>query len=139
MSLTFSYDDTTTDRSGTFVGPPRFPTQRVYATVAVDPIRTLHLVLGEDVVAVTGEQTRTTHDIGVNWAPFPDGALQFVFAYDEALRDLEFGQEARTIGAVRWNLSRRSYIDVSYQRTKSEFVLQTIESSVFSVRVRLFF
>ena len=110
------------------MGPPEFRTRRGYATVAVDPIRTLHLVLGEDVIAVTGEKTRTTHDIDVNWAPFPDGALQFMFAYDEALRDLEFGQERNIVGAVRWNLSRRSYIDVSYQRTKSEFTLQTIES-----------
>ena len=57
-----------------------------------------------------------------------------MFVYNEALRDLEFGKERNTVGAVRWNLSRRSYIDVSYQRTRSEFALQTIESRMFSFR-----
>lgn len=139
VSLTFSYDDTTTERSGTFVGDPRSHVRRTYAAVAVDPVRTLHLVLGGEIIAVSGQQTRTTLDIGANWAPFPDGKLQVIFASNEAVRALEFGRDRSTLGAVRWNISRRSYIDVSYQRTRSEFVVQTTESRVFSVTVRLFF
>jgi hypothetical protein len=96
-------------------------------------------VLGGEVLAVTGQQTRTTLDIGANWAPFPDGTLQFVFDYNEALRALEFGKDRSALAAVRWNVSRRSYIDVSYQRTKSAFVLLTTESRIFSVRIRFFF
>ena len=107
--------------------------------MAVDPFPTLHLVLGEEVIVVTGEQARTTHQIDVNWAPFPDGTLQFLFAYDEALRDLVFGQDQSTLGTVRWNLSRRSFIDVSYQKTKSEFVLYSTESRILSSSVRVYF
>jgi hypothetical protein len=139
LSLTFSFDDTTTERSGTFVGTPSSHTRRGYATVAIDPLRTLHLVLGEELIAISGEKTRATHNIDVNWAPFPDGALQFVFAYDEALRELVFGKERSVIGAVRWNVSRRSFINVSYQRTRSEFVLYATESRVLSSDVRIFF
>ena len=86
VSLVLSYDDTTTERAGTFFGDPRTHQQRVYGALAVDPTRTLHLVLGGEVLAVTGRQTRTTLDIGTNWAPFPDGTLQFVFDYSESLR-----------------------------------------------------
>jgi hypothetical protein len=139
VSLTFSYDDTTTERSGTFFGPPDSHTRRAYVAVAVDPIRTLHVVLGEEVIAFSGQRTRTTLNAGANWTPFPDGALQFVFAYNDALRDIEFGTDRSAVGSVRWNLSRRSYIDVSYQRTNSEFVFETTETRVFSVGVRLFF
>ncbi|MCU0251583.1 MAG: hypothetical protein MUE61_15360 [Vicinamibacterales bacterium] len=138
VNLVFSFDDTTTERSGAFVGDPRSHLQRVYGALAVDPTRTLHLVLGGEVLAVTGRQTRTTLDFGTNWSPFPDGTLQFVFDYSEALRALEFGKDRSALAAVRWNVSRRSYIDVSYQRTKSEFVLLTTETRVFSVSIRFF-
>jgi hypothetical protein len=138
VSVTFSYDQTSTDRSGTFSGLAHTNTQRFYGAVAVDPSRTLHLVVGEEVVAVTGQQTMTTLDLAANWAPFPDGALQFVFAYNDALRPLEFGRDRSTVASVRWNLSRRSYIDVTYQRTTSELVFQTTQSRVFSTSLRLF-
>jgi hypothetical protein len=139
LSLTVSYDATRSRRSGVFVGEADADTQRAYVALAVDPLRTLHVVLAEEVIAVTGQKTRTTHEVNVNWAPFPDGALQVVFAYDEALRDLVFGQDRNIVGAVRWNLSRRSYIDVSYQRTRSEFVVQTTASRILSSDVRLYF
>jgi hypothetical protein len=138
VSLTFSYDDTLSNRSGPFTGAPHFHTQRVYAALAVDPTRTLHFVVGEEVVAVTGQNSMTTLNLAASWSPFPDGALQFTFAYNNALRPLEFGRDRNTLAAVRWNLSRRSYIDVSYQRTRSEFIFQTNESRVFSTSLRLF-
>ena len=138
VSLTFSYDDTATRRSGTFVGSPRSHVRRAYAAIAVDPLRTLHVALGEEVLSVTDQPTRTTHDVGANWAPFPDGTLQLIFAYNEALRPLQFGKDRSTLGSVRWNISRRSYVDVTYQKTRSEFVTQTTKSRIFSVSVRLF-
>jgi hypothetical protein len=138
VSLTFNYDDTSSDRAGPYTGLPHSHTQRLYAALAVDPTRTLHLVVGEELVAVTGQQTMTTLDLVANWSPFPDGALQFMFAYNDALRPLEFGRDRSTLASVRWNLSRRSFIDVSYQRTTSEFVFQTNESRVFSTSLRLF-
>lgn len=137
LSLTFSFDNTASDREGVFVGPPHTDTRRLYAAVAVDPLRTLHLVLGEEVITVTEQPTRTTHNIGVNWAPFPDGALQLILAYNEALRPIEFGTDRSTLGVVRWNLSRKSYLDVSFQRIASEIVFQKSKTRVFSVTVRL--
>ena len=108
-------DTTTTDRARS---PATRSTARRtgYLTLAVDPLRTLHLVLGEELVAVSDEKTRTTHNIGANWAPFPDGSLQFIVAYNEALRALEFGTERIFRPGVRWTFSRQSYVDVSYQR-----------------------
>lgn len=138
VNLTVSYDERTTERTGTFTGNPRSRQRRFYGTVAVDPIRTFHLVLGHEIVVVTDQKTRTTVDVVANWAPFADGALQFTFAHNEALRDVEFGKERNTVAAVRWNLSGKSYIDVSRQWTRNEFVFQRTESKVFSVSVRLF-
>jgi hypothetical protein len=138
ISFTFSYDRTKSELSGTSVGPPQSDAERLYAAIAFDPLRSLHLSLGEERLSATGQQPRTTHDIGVNWAPFPDGSLQFIFAYNEELRPLAYGRDRSTLGSIRWNLSRRSYLDVTYQRTRSEIVFQTTESRIFSVSVRLF-
>ncbi len=138
VSLTLVYNATTTDRSGVFVGDPRTRRRRSYASVAIDPIQTLHLVLGGEVIATTGQATRTTINIATSWAPFRDGTLQFVFAYNEALRALEFGKDRNTVGAVRWNLARQSYVDISIQKSRSANVFLTTESRVISARVRLF-
>jgi hypothetical protein len=138
VSLTLSYDGRETNRSGTFVGDPRSMEHRSYVSLAIDPIRTLHLVLGGEVIALTGKDTRTTLNIGTSWAPFPDGTLQFIFAYNEAVRALEFGKDRNTLGAVRWNVSRKSYVDVSFQRTRNANVSQTTESRILTARVRFF-
>lgn len=138
LSLTLSYDETRTERSGTFLGAPRSLLRRSYASVAFDPIPALHLVVGGEAITATGQTTRTTLDISASWTPFPDGTLQFVFASNEAIRSLEFGTERSTLGAVRWNVSRQSYIDVSYQRARTEFVNLKTESRILNARVRLF-
>jgi hypothetical protein len=139
VSLTFNYDDTATVRSGPTTSLPESTVRRFYAAVAVDPIRTLHLAVGEEVYTVTGQRTRTTFSLSGNWVPLPDGALQFIFGYNEALRDLAFGSERNTMAGVRWNLTRRSYVDVSYQLVKSEQISVSTEGRILSATVRLFF
>ncbi len=139
LNLTLNYVDTTTRRSGRFTGNPEYHTRRGYLTLAVDPLRTLHLVLGEEVVAVTDEKTRLTHNIGVNWAPFPDGSLQVIVAYNEALRDLVFGTERIFQQSVRWTFARQSFIEVSYQRIASESLVDTTRSKVLGANLKLFF
>jgi hypothetical protein len=96
-------------------------------------------VVGEEVVAGLGEKTITAHNFGANWSPFLDGTLQFGFTYNENLRSLEFGKERALRPSVRWRVSRGSYIDVAYQRTKTEFVLQKTETEGLTVDVKLFF
>lgn len=139
LSVTFNYASTTSRRSGSFTGPPRFRTGRTYVTVAYDPIRTLRLVAGEEVIVGLGERTRRTHDLGANWAPFPDGTLQFLFAYDENLRSLEFGTERILRAGARWFLTRRSYVELTHQRIRSAFVFQRTDMRVLSADVKLFF
>lgn len=138
ISLTVNYDGRNTSRSGVFFGDPRTREHRSYAALSFDPIPTLHLLIGGEVIASTGQTTRTTLDLGAAWAPFPDGTLQLIFNYDEALRALEFGKDRNTLGAIRWNLSRKSYVDVSFQRTWNATTFLSTQSKIFSVRVRFF-
>ena len=137
VTLTLNYVGSTTKRSGEFAGEPEFFSRRGYLTLAYDPVETLHLVLEEEVVALSDEKTRTTTYVGVNWVPFPDGSLQVNVGYDDALRALEFGTERSFRAGVRWKFARQSYLDVTYQRLRSEFTLQTTRSRVLSMDLRL--
>ena len=139
LTLTLNYIDTTTTRSGTFTGDPRYHARRGFLTLAFDPIRTLHLVVSEEIVAITGEKTRTTHNVGANWTPFPDGALQLTVAYNENVRPLAYGTDRVFRPGVRWTFSRQSYVDVSYQLLETEFVGLKTESKIFGVDLKVFF
>lgn len=139
LNVTFNYVGSTTTRESQVAGDLEYYTRRGYLTIAYDPWRTLRLVLEEEVVAVPDQDTRITTNIGVNWAPFPDGSLQFYVAYDDALRPLEFGTERDVRVGVRWAISRQSYLDVSYQKLHGEFVQLTTDSRIFGVNLKLFF
>lgn len=138
-TLTFSYSETSSERADGPAGSSEYDTRSAYVTLAVDPVPTLHVVLGEEVIAVTDQETRLTHAFNVSWMPFPDGALQIQLAYDEALRDLAFGTSKGFLGSVRWNLHAGSYVTLSYQRTRSEFAFSTVETRVLSCEARLYF
>lgn len=137
-SFTLSYDTTATKRSGTFVGPPDLDIRRLYAALALDPVRTVHLAVAGEVLSVTAQPTRKILNVNANWTPFAGGAVQFIVAHNENLRAIEFGTDKNSVAAMRWNLPRGSYFDLSYQKTTSEFVFQTIETRVFSFTIRLF-
>ena len=57
---------------------------------------------------------------GFNWAPFPDGALQFRFSYNENVTP-ETGQSSTIISpGVRYMINGRSFLDLSYQSIQSK-------------------
>lgn len=139
LTLTVSYAGSMTTRSGTVVGLPEYRTRRTIATLSYDPVRTLHVVVAQEIVATDTERTRTFTNFGVNWSPFPDGSLQFFVAYDESLRPLEYGTERRFRPGLRWRFSRQSYLDVLYERLRTEFPIQTEETAIVSANLRLFY
>jgi hypothetical protein len=138
LNVSVHYVDTTTTRVNAIDVLPRFHTRRAYLSVAYDPVPALHLVLGEEVVAVTDQRTRVTTDVGVNWSPFPDGTLQFLVAYNDARRPIQFGTERSFQPAVRWRFSRQSYVELSYQRLRSEFIGLRTDSRILSVNLKWF-
>lgn len=83
--------------------------------------------------------TTTLHNCSTNWSPFPDGDLQFFFAYTETLRP-ESDEKTRTISpGLKWQISRHALIDTSYNITKSETRLVTTDSNSFNVNLKLVF
>jgi hypothetical protein len=83
--------------------------------------------------------TTTLQNYSTNWSPFPDGALQFFFAYTETLRP-ESDEKTRTISpSLKWQISRHALIDTSYNITKNETRLVTTDSNSFNVNLKLVF
>ena len=101
------------------------------------PFRTLYLVVTIDLSTTPTQKTTVTQNYGFNWSPFPDGDLQFRFFYNENLAT--GGEKNRIINpGVRWNLTKRSYIDVSYQRNMNTSASQKVDENIFSVQVKIF-
>ena len=86
-----------------------------------------------------GNSTTTLYNYSANWSPFPDGDLQFFFAYFETLRP-EDEQKSRTIApSLKWALGRHFSLDMSYSLNESETKSQATESNSFSASLRVIF
>jgi hypothetical protein len=139
MTLTLSIFDTRTDSSGPGIVDNTSVTRRGDVTLAYNPLRTLYLLASVSRVDQTGQGVRTLQNYGLNWSPFPDGALQFRFSYNENIRPEDnFKQRIITPG-VRYNISNRSFFDLSYQYIKTDSASETIDSRIFNAIFKLFF
>lgn len=109
-------------------------TRRGFVTLAFDPFRTLHLVVAEEIIAISGERTRTTHNVGANWAPFPDGALQFTVVYNESVRPLDAAPTGSS-GPGCAGPSRASRISTCRTRSSTASSWPSRPSRGFSARI----
>ncbi len=105
--------------------------------VSYRPFRTLFAVATIDLSTTTDGKTLVTQNYGFNWSPFPDGALQFRFFYNENLTT--GGVKERIINpGVRWNITRRSYLDLSYQRSINTSPGQKVDENIISFQAKIF-
>ncbi|ACM21507.1 hypothetical protein Geob_3164 [Geotalea daltonii FRC-32] len=81
----------------------------------------------------------TLMNYGVNWSPFPDGAIQFGFAYNESLRSLERSKERLISPNLSWKITSKSLLDLSYSFTSSTSHRQSLDSKIFNATYRIFF
>ncbi len=136
LSLNINYSRTNTQRSG---GIQEFSTvtSRGDLGVSYRPFATVYLVILVSRITKEGK-TQTTQDYTVAWSPFRDGALQFNFAFNESLTSDE--GKSRLIGpSLRWNISRRMYLDIFYQIFKTDSASQTTDTKTSGVTFKMVF
>jgi hypothetical protein len=93
-------------------------TRRRDGSIAYTPFSTLYLILGiSKIVQPTFRDT--TKSYGVNWSPFPGGALQFNFSYNESLSSRNDALIKTTQPSMRWTIARWASMDASYYITDS--------------------
>jgi hypothetical protein len=84
-------------------------------------------------------KTKTLQNYSVTWSPFPEGALQFFFNYNETLQSAENQRETTVGPGFNWTISNHFFLEMnySYQETKSDS-LKTEAYNLFA-RFRLIF
>ncbi len=111
---------------------------RLDLTASWTPFRSLFLSAAVNVDAETGRETTVQQNYGLSWTPFPDGQLQFSFFYNES----HLPDRTRIIQpTLRWYFSprRRSYLDVTYQRTSADAPGQKTETDIISSNLKIYF
>jgi len=139
FTLTLYVSDSWTDRSVSGGPSASTETRTADLTASYNPFRALFLLASLQVTDDTGQGgRRTTQNYGLNWSPFPDGALQFRFSYNETNRPEERSNEKIITPGVIYKINNRSFIDVSYQLIKNDTANQKIESNVFTATLKIF-
>jgi hypothetical protein len=138
LTFNLGYTDTTTRRSGG-EGDSNDHTRRVELGFLYNPFNTLTLSASLEVVAAKGEKLTTTQNYGLNWSPFPGGALQFSFFYNESIRSEDNSKSRIIVPSVRWKITKVSYLDLIFQSIKSESDTSKSDAKVISTNLKLFF
>lgn len=139
LTLNLNYSDTIARRSGGGRQNATEHTQRGEVMTSYNPFRTLNLSGKIEIIAQTNQNTRTTKNYGLNWVPFPDGALHFNFVYNEEIRSEDNGLNRIITPSLRWDITKRSFVDLTYQIIKSETNTQKTDTKVISSNLNIFY
>jgi hypothetical protein len=139
LNVNMSYSGTKSERTGG--SQPDATTTNRAGTVAVSftPVRTLYLFGDWSVSSQTDQPRSETTNFGVGWSPFPDGNLHFSFPYTESRRTSDDSTDRGFSPSVRWNITRRASLNVSYAWFRSQSNFQDTRSSVYNANFQVGF
>ena len=138
LTLNLNYSDTTTDQSGGNLPSSSTFSRIGEVSLTYTPFETLHLFASIGVLMAKDEKTQTIQNYGINWAPFPDGTLQFSFAFSETLNSFDNSKSTVIVPSLRWNITSRILLDVSYLNIKTSSKSVSTDSNGFRVNLKIF-
>lgn len=139
LVLNLNYSDSTTNQSGG--GQPSSSTysRRGDVRLTYIPFSTLNLFASAGVLMRSGQKIETLQSYGINWAPFPDGTIQFNFAYNENFDSLNNIRERTIIPSLIWKITNRVLLQVSYQMISSSSKTGSIDTNGASANLKIFY
>jgi hypothetical protein len=137
MNLSLDFFDSTTDQSGGGLPASSTYIRRGDFSISYTPFDTLHLFASEQIIAQHGQKLQINQNYALNWSPFPDGALQFNIVYNEIHNSVDNSVNRAFTPGVRWYITTRSYLDLSYQRIKSSSTSLTSDSNGVFATLRI--
>ena len=137
MNLSLDFFNSTTDQSGGGLPASSTYTRRGDFSISYTPFDTLHLFASAQIIAQHGQKLQINQNYALNWSPFPDGALQFNIVYNEIHNSVDNSVDRAFTPGVRWYITTRSYLDLSYQRIKNSSTSQTSDSNGVAVTLRI--
>jgi hypothetical protein len=139
VSLTLLFDETRTVTSGgDLIGEITTYTRAGEADLSITPVQSVHLFGSYRIEESTESANRNILNYSLSWSPFPDGTLHLNFNYNETIRT-DDTKERSIVPNLRWYVTPRSYLNLSYQRLKAETPALTTESDIYSGTVRVSF
>jgi len=92
-----------------------------------------------NIVNRAGTDTKTLQNYTVTWSPFPEGALQFLFTYNETLASAENRRDTTIGPGLNWTISNHFFLEIFYNYQKSNTDSQKIESNNLFAKFRFNF
>ncbi len=138
LTLNLNYFDTTTNQSGGGLPSSSDSTRRGDLSVSFRPFETLYIFTSWEILAQKGQKIQTAQNYGINWSPFPDGTLQFIFAYNESVNSVDNSKSRILIPSLRWNITNRILLDLSYQKIHNSSKAGSTDSDGFSANLKIF-
>jgi hypothetical protein len=139
VNLTLLFDETRTVTSGgDLIGEITTYTRAGEADLSITPVQSVHLFGSYRIEESTESANRNILNYSLSWSPFPDGTLHLNFNYNETIRT-DDTKERSIVPNLRWYVTPRSYLNLSYQRLKAETPALTTESDIYSGTVRVSF
>jgi hypothetical protein len=147
LSIGLNYSSTNTITKGGGLPETSLPNSRADVTVTFRPFPLLYLVGSWGWVDQLDRKT-TVQNYNISWTPFPGGQLQCALTYTEniqsgsttnpgLLSDLS-GKVRILLGSVRWNITPKSYLQVSYQVTDGSSVTSRNKITILETTLRVF-
>jgi hypothetical protein len=138
LTVTLNFNGTWTDRAGGERPDETIVDRRGDASISYRPFDTLYLLASVSRLERPGIND-TVQNYGLNWSPFPSGALQFTFNFNQDLSARD-DSKIRTIRPnILWNVTSRISLNLSYQDIKAETTAGSTDNKSFSTRLRMIF
>jgi hypothetical protein len=139
LTLGLNYNSTISRRTGGEQGSRSTYTRTLDFNLSYNPFRTLNLFAFIQYTNESGQKDRILQNYAINWSPFPDGALQFIVNYNENYRTEDHLVERIFFPSIRYNLSKKSYVEVSYQFVRSRSDIEKIDSNLISTSLKFYY
>ena len=136
LAVTLNFNGSWTDRTGGNRPDENTVDRRGDASISYRPFDTLYLLASVSRIEQPGIHD-TVQNYGLNWSPFPSGALQFNFAFTQDLSARDNSKTRTVRPALRWNITSRIAFDLSYEDTMAESTAGTTDNKTFSTRLRI--
>jgi len=138
LTVTLNFNGTWTDRTGGERPDETTVDRRGDASISYRPFDTLYLLASFSRIERPGNND-TTQNYSLNWSPFPSGALLFNFAFNQDLSARDNTKVQTVRPSLRWNVTSRISLDMSYQATREESSTGETDDKMFSTRMRMYF
>jgi hypothetical protein len=136
LQYRFRQDD---EEGGDLEAPRRRDTRFSQISLAYRPFPAIYLFGSYRLRQQLDLEDRNFINWAASWSPFPNGSLQISLAYNETYRS-EFDSVFRIFTPrVRWNITNRWYLDLSYQEARTESDIDSRESKSLRFGTRFVF